>query len=398
MKACFGYSRRHLPSKKVVAGQAIGNIDALNDEKHRKKLEDIYNKREKKRQEENDDEDVPGNSTGQEELFTDGIPERMRPQFGFCNSYDCRKQSVQLGDVSTDSIGQRVSFNARLYHARAMSVDMLFIVFRQQIRTIQGVLEYGKYGHISEEFVRWSGHLQSESLVHVEGHLRKPPHPVTGCTIQEVEIAIENLYLLVPVDTSAGRDTEAVDKVQDEERMSHFASTGPSRNNAADRIVSLRTPAMQCIFRIKSGICNAFRSALDEQGFIEIHTPKLQPAATESGAEVFKLNYFGRMAFLAQSPQLSKQMALSADFLRVYEVTPVFRGKNSNTHRHIMEYIGLDLEMEIQRDYYKAIDIIDEIFKTIFEQVYKIYYKEIAIVKEKFPHDNLVWLEQTPRI
>lgn len=183
---------------------------------------------------------------------------------------------------------------------------MLFIVFRQQIHTIQGVLEREKNGRISEEFVRWSGHLQSESLVHVEGHLRKPPHPVTGCTIHEVEIAIENLYLLVPVDASAGRDAEAVDKVQDEERMSHFASTGPSRNNAADRIVSLRTPAMQCIFRIKSGVCNAFRSALDEQGFIEIHTPKLQPAATESGAEVFKLNYFGCMAFLAQSPQLLK--------------------------------------------------------------------------------------------
>jgi aspartyl-tRNA synthetase len=279
-----------------------------------------------------------------------------------------------------------------------MSVDMLFLVFRQQIRTMQGVLQREKDGRVSEEFIRWSGHLQSESLVHVEGHLRKPPQPVTGCTIHEVEIAIDNLYLLVPVDAAGGMDAEAVEKAQDEERMNHYTSTGPSRNNATDRIVSLRTPAMQCIFRIKSGVCNAFRSALDEQGFIEIHTPKLQPAATESGAEVFKLNYFGRMAFLAQSPQLSKQMAISADFSRVYEVAPVFRGENSNTHRHMTEYIGLDLEMEIQHDYYEAMDVIDEMFKRIFEQVYKIYHKEIAIVKEKFPHDDLVWLERTPRI
>ncbi|WAQ93280.1 hypothetical protein PtA15_18A338 [Puccinia triticina] len=73
----------------------------------------------------------------------------------------------------------------------------------------------------------------------------------------------------------------------------------------------------------------------NNKGFIEIHTPKIQGAATESGASVFKLGYFERNAFLAQSPQLAKQMAIAADFERVYEIGPIFWAENSNTYLHI---------------------------------------------------------------
>lgn len=131
---------------------------------------------------------------------------------------------------------------------------------------------------------------------------------------------------------------------------------------------------------------------------MEIHTPKLQPAATESGAEVFKVDYFGRTAFLAQSPQLAKQMAISADFKRVYEIGPVFRAENSNTHRHLTEYTGLDLEMEIETDYHEAMNVVDDLFQSLFKQIYEQYPREIAVVKEKFPHEDLVWLDKTPRL
>lgn len=86
-----------------------------------------------------------------------------------------------------------------------------------------------------------------------------------------------------------------------------------------------------------------FRNYLDSKGFIEIHTPKLQGSATESGASVFEVNYFGRPVYLAQSPQLAKQMCIAADFERVYEIGAVFRAENSNTPRHLTEYTGLDL-------------------------------------------------------
>ena len=81
------------------------------------------------------------------------------------------------------------------------------------------------------------------------------------------------------------------------------------------------------------------------EGFIEIHSPKLVASASEGGADVFRLGYFDRYAYLAQSPQLYKQMALMADLGRVFEIGPVFRSEKSLTHRHMTEFVGLDMEM-----------------------------------------------------
>jgi aspartyl-tRNA synthetase len=131
---------------------------------------------------------------------------------------------------------------------------------------------------------------------------------------------------------------------------------------------------------------------------VEIHTPKLQGAATESGASVFKVNYFGRNAFLAQSPQLAKQMAIASDFERVYEIGAVFRAENSNTHRHLTEYIGLDLEMAIEEHYHEMMDVIDHTLKAIFSNIYTKHRHEVELIKEQFPSDDLVWLEETPRL
>ena len=162
--------------------------------------------------------------------------------------------------------------------------------------------------------------------------------------------------------------------------------------------MDLRTGPSQSIFRIQSGICNLFRSYLDSQGFIEIHTPKLQGGATESGASVFTANYFGRTAFLAQSPQLAKQMAIAADFDRVYEVGPVFRAEDSNTPRHLTEYTGLDLEMAIEEHYHEALDIIDGMFKNLWKGIYERYQPEIDLISEYYPQERVIWLEETPRI
>ncbi|WAR63269.1 hypothetical protein PtB15_18B351 [Puccinia triticina] len=120
-------------------------------------------------------------------------------------------------------------------------------------------------------------------------------------------------------------------------------------------VLDLQTPVNQAIFRVQSRVCNLFRRFLDNKGFIEIHTPKIQGAATESGASVFKLGYFERNAFLAQSPQLAKQMAIAADFERVYEIGPIFWAENSNTYLHITDFIGLDLEMAINKHYHNLL-------------------------------------------
>ena len=86
-------------------------------------------------------------------------------------------------------------------------------------------------------------------------------------------------------------------------------------------------------FRIEAGICQLFRNSLTNKGFVEIHTPKIISAASEGGAGVFKVSYFKGSAYLAQSPQLYKQMAIAGDFGKVFTVGGVFRAEDSNTHR-----------------------------------------------------------------
>ena len=128
------------------------------------------------------------------------------------------------------------------------------------------------------------------------------------------------------------------------------------------------------MFRLEAGVCALFRDTLTKAGFVEIHTPKIISAASEGGANVFKMNYFKGSAFLAQSPQLYKQMAIAADFdkvltkwnllladffffsliFQVFTVGGVFRAEDSNTHRHLTEFVGLDLEMAFKYHYHEV--------------------------------------------
>merc|ERR1712228_48070 len=102
-------------------------------------------------------------------------------------------------------------------------------------------------------------------------------------------------------------------------------------------------------------VCKLFREALCKQGFVEIQTPKLLAGESEGGAESFSTDYFGQQASLAQSPQLYKQMAISGDLPGVFEIGPVFRAENSNTHRHLCEFTGIDFEMPIVWHYSEVI-------------------------------------------
>lgn len=97
-----------------------------------------------------------------------------------------------------------------------------------------------------------------------------------------------------------------------------------------------------------------FRRFLRSEGFIGIHSPKLISGSSEGGAAVFKLDYKGQPACLAQSPQLYKQMVICGGFGRVFEVGSVFRAEDSYTHRHLCEFVGLDVEMEIKEHYFEV--------------------------------------------
>ncbi|KAL8723634.1 MAG: hypothetical protein Q9225_000077 [Loekoesia sp. 1 TL-2023] len=208
-----------------------------------------------------------------------------------------------------------------------------------------------------------------------------------------VKAAIDSTFEWVS-ETGEAMGLWRADKRHEDSRNQHISQ----RTRLANRIIDLRTSPSLAIFRINSGICGLFRSDLNSQGFMEIHTPKLQGGAIESGSSVFQVEYFGRPAFLAQSPQLAKQMTIGSDFQRVYEIGPVFRAENSNTHRHLTEYTGLVIELALSEHYHEALDLIDETFKHIFEGVYRRFRKELDIITTQFPHQDPVWLNQTVRI
>jgi len=388
----------HTSAKNHITKLRMGNTEALENESDsdNKHLKSIYEKRAKRQSAQEERRSLQAKRRQDEQLARAADAPQISSSYGTVDETTVPR-TEDITDLSAARAGTTISFTARVHHTRNVSSKLAFIILRQSRTTIQAVLEV-REGVVSEQFVRWAEHLYAESIVHVYGELRAPPETIKACSIHDLELRIDKMHVLVPVENPLHVDVFGMDQVEENPETHEKQLAVSGRVRTANRVLFLRTPVMQSIFRIRSGICNIFRSTLDEQGFIEIQTPKLQPAATESGASVFPVQYFGRTAYLAQSPQLAKQMAISADFGRVYEVGPVFRAEDSNTHRHLTEYTGLDLEMAILNDYHEAMDVIDTMLKAIFKGVYTRYRKEIDTVKERFPHEDLVWLEETPRL
>ncbi|KZT18358.1 aspartyl-tRNA synthetase cytoplasmic [Neolentinus lepideus HHB14362 ss-1] len=307
-----------------------------------------------------------------------------------------------LLDIAKKEIGSPVRFRARVHHSRAISPKITFLILRHQLHTVQGVLTVEE-GLVSDNMVRWAEDLHRESIVLVEGKVHAPQEGgqdrIKSTTIHEVEVKIEKLYLIAEPSTTLPFQVDDASRPLDayKNEDAHLTRVG-ERTRLNHRVLDLRTPVSQSIFRIHSAIVNLFREFLISKGFTEIHSSKFQEGATESGASVFRVDYFRRNAFLAQSPQLMKQMCIAADMERVFEVGPVFRAENSNTHRHLTEFTGLDLEMTFEADYHEVMNLIDEMFLHIFKSIYRDYREEIDTVKQQFPHDDLVIPDETLKL
>ncbi|KAK4135136.1 aspartyl-tRNA synthetase [Trichocladium antarcticum] len=386
----------HSSAKNHITRPRIGNIAALDDDPNEKRLRKAQDQLLKEAERENARRSFQQRRIDEEARAHQSDPPEIAARYGTKpGEVFAETSSIQKLASNPENAGMPVSFNARIHRVRCMSSKLAFIIFRDQIELVQGVLAYSE-GEVSENFVRWAEHLTTEGVVHVRGRLQTPPEEIKGCSIRDLEVRIDTMHLVVPVKEHLPVDTFTIDRVEEDAETHRVESLASTRVRVSNRLAYLRTPTAQSIFRINSVVCCIFRSVLEGHDFIEIHTPKLMPAATESGAEVFRVNYFGRTAFLAQSPQLSKQLSISADFGRVFEIGPVFRAEDSNTHRHLTEYTGLDLEMTINSHYHEALHIIDDLMKNIFKGVYGRCRREIDMVKTRFPHEDLVWLEETP--
>jgi nondiscriminating aspartyl-tRNA synthetase len=149
-------------------------------------------------------------------------------------------------------------------------------------------------------------------------------------------------------------------------------------------VVANRHPARRALFRLGAGVMAAFRDHLNQRGFTEIQTPKLVASATESGANVFAVDYFGRRAYLAQSPQFYKQ-AMVGVFERVFEVGPVFRAEPHDTIRHINEYVSLDVEFGFIGDHFTVMALLRDVLAGIFSHLSEHYASELALTAAILP-------------
>jgi len=146
------------------------------------------------------------------------------------------------------------------------------------------------------------------------------------------------------------------------------------------RFLDLRTPQNLLIFKIQTAAEHAMRSFWKSEGFIEIHSPKFMGSASESGAELFEVKYFDRKAYLAQSPQFYKQMAMTAGFDRVFEIGPVFRANPSFTSRHDTEFTSVDVEISWIESHEDIMQLEERWLRHILQVVKDEYGEEIKAV------------------
>lgn len=161
------------------------------------------------------------------------------------------------------------------------------------------------------------------------------------------------------------------------------------------RFLDLRSEKNILMFKVQTCMINAMREFVVKNNFTEIHTPKIISAASESGSEVFEVNYFGRKAYLAQSPQFYKQMAMCAGFEKVFEIAPAFRAEKSNSYRHTTDFTSFDIEMSYLNNLEELMDFEENLFIAGLKAVKEKYGKEI---KELFNVEVIVPTKPFPRI
>lgn len=311
-------------------------------------------------------------------------------------------QSVQKLDrslVPVKSIDEPLAdssvwIRGRIHTSRSKG-KQCFFVLRQQIHTIQCILFVSDV--IDKEMIKFVAGIPKESIVDVEGTVKKVPKPVESCTQKNVEISVQRIRVVSMAEARLPL------QIDDASRPTGGDESGPDITVNQDtrldnRVIDLRTPANLAIFKIEHGVCQLFRDTLIKEGFIEIHTPKMIAAASEGGANVFEVSYFKGKAYLAQSPQLYKQMAIAADFDRVFTIGSVFRAEDSNTHRHLTEFIGLDLEMAFNYHYHDVLDVLDRLFVSIFKGLSEIYKDEIETIYRQYPNEHFKFLEPSKRL
>ncbi|KAI6188898.1 Aspartate--tRNA ligase, cytoplasmic [Aphelenchoides besseyi] len=321
-------------------------------------------------------------------MATEDVSEGKYGAYGLMRSSENQSREIDftaIKNLNETLADQDVWIRGRLHQSRIKG-KMCFITIRHQIYTVQAMQMVGD--EFSKPMQKFIGGVSKESIIDVQGTVSKVDRPVASCSQSAVELKIKQLFVVSAAEPRLPLQIEDATRPESEDNELAVVKLDTRLDH---RVIDLRTPTSQAIFKIQASICHAFRTSLFDRGFIEIHTPKIIAAASEGGANV---TYFKGSAYLAQSPQLYKQMAIAGDFDRVFTIGAVFRAEDSNTHRHMTEFVGLDLEMAFKFHYHEAMYTVAGVMIDVFKFLQSKYEEEIKAVGRQYKSEPFLFTDE----
>lgn len=272
-----------------------------------------------------------------------------------------KKDTLEITELLNAKTGEAVKVNGAVHTIRDMGT-VAFVILRKREGLLQCVYEEGSATFDLKE-------IKEASTLEVEGVLEQNEKAPNG-----IEIRMKKVKILS----------------QPEDEMMPLAISKWKLNtsleaNLNNRSIALRNIRERAKFKIQEGVVRGFRDFLYEQGFTEIHTPKIGAKGAEGGANMFRMDYFHRPAVLAQSPQFYKQMMVGV-FDRVFETAPVFRAEKHNTKRHLNEYTSLDFEMGYIDGFEDIMAMETGFLQYMVDLLKKDYEKELKILGVTLPN------------
>ncbi len=274
-----------------------------------------------------------------------------------------------LKDINKAQPGDLVEVSGMVHNVRVTKWGG-FIILRKSRGLIQTVVgDQSKFINEKGEEVTMSD-LCREMAVTITGKVNEANIKDPAAFNKTIEIAVDKVEVLSRPTTAEVVDMNAL-KFGDEETLLRYKFD--------NRQVTLRNPRDMAILKVQSTIAKAFADFLTDNGFTQIFTPKIVSEGAEGGANVFRMDYFGKQVYLAQSPQFYKQIGVGV-YERVFEVAPAYRAEKHATSRHLNEYISLDVEMGFIKGQEDVMNLETELLRFIIERVSTVCKHEVELL------------------
>jgi aspartyl-tRNA synthetase len=278
---------------------------------------------------------------------------------------ETKYKTVMCRDVDKRLHGKTVVMAGWVHQIRDLG-GKKFVVVRDGSGLVQVTIAKDSS---SKDVLEIAEQLTLESVVQVKGVVKEDPRAPRGAEIAPIEIKILNLAKKpLPLDVS-GKVPADID------------------TRLRERVMDLRRREMRAVVKIGDTVLKVIREVLRQKGFVEVFTPKIIVTATEGGANLFPVIYFGKEAFLAQSPQLYKEL-LAASLERVFEIGPAWRAEESDTPYHLAEFISIDVEAAFM-DYEDVMKILEEVVYEVIKSVKQENEDDLHALNHSLPEISL---------